>query len=106
MGEAEAVALGEATVTLRTSLHLNAAAAALRESEWEVASTACSFVLRQDPANVKALYRLAQVCRRHVTALWPTCGEGARRKPPRDLPSEMPGPTRRRTEVRARARRR
>lgn len=45
---------------LRESLHLNVAAAAVKESDWELAQQACNHVLRRDPANPKGLYRRAQ----------------------------------------------
>ena len=45
---------------LRTSLHLNAAAAALKLSVWAAAKAACEVVLSTDPTNHKALFRLAK----------------------------------------------
>ena len=48
--------------TLRVSLHLNLAAAALKLRKWEVARTACQYVLmiQGDQASPKARYRLAK----------------------------------------------
>ena len=46
--------------TLRTSLHLNMAAAALKLFHWVVAKAACEFVLAVEDANPKALFRLAK----------------------------------------------
>ena len=45
---------------LRRSLHLNAAAAALKLSAWAVAKAACEVVLSEDATNGKALFRLAK----------------------------------------------
>ena len=45
---------------LRASLHLNAAMAALKLSQWPAARAACERVLAVDDGNVKALYRLAK----------------------------------------------
>lgn len=47
---------------LRIALHLNLAAAALKLAKWEVARTACQFVLMMhgNDASPKARYRLAQ----------------------------------------------
>ena len=42
------------------ALHLNMAAAALKESELHVAVSACNEALKLDARNVKALYRRAQ----------------------------------------------
>ena len=51
----------EAADALRLVLHLNVAACALRRDDWYLAREACSFVLALQPAQPKALYRLAQV---------------------------------------------
>eukprot|EP00966_Prymnesium_polylepis_P137784 3184428-Prymnesium_polylepis.1 len=50
----------EGAAALRTSLHLNLAAAALKLAEWPIARTACECVLAGDAAHGKALYRLAK----------------------------------------------
>jgi len=47
-------------VTLRTSLHLNLAAAALKVKEWRLARAACENILQADPKHPKALWRLAK----------------------------------------------
>lgn len=54
--------LDEQRESLRISLHLNLAAAALKLSKWEIARTACQFVLmvQGDEASSKARYRLAR----------------------------------------------
>lgn len=49
-----------AAVALRKSLHLNAAAAALKLSSWAAARAACEVVLAVDETNGKALFRLAK----------------------------------------------
>lgn len=51
---------GEPEEALRTSLHLNLAAAALKLDEWGVAKAACEAVLAGDAAHPKALFRLAK----------------------------------------------
>lgn len=51
---------GEAAQALRISLHLNVALCALRREDWYVAREASRFVLRHQPSNAKALFRLAQ----------------------------------------------
>lgn len=48
------------SVTLRASLLLNFAAAALKLHEWRLARTACEAVLVSQPRNTKALWRLAR----------------------------------------------
>lgn len=48
------------TPALRESLLLNLAAAALKLSEWRLASTACEHVLCINPTHPKALWRLAK----------------------------------------------
>ena len=50
----------DAAIALRTSLHLNVAAAALKLSEFDLARAACELVLAIDEANGKALFRLAK----------------------------------------------
>ena len=45
---------------LRTTLHLNVAAASLRLRHWTAAVEACQYVLSEEPTNAKALYRLAK----------------------------------------------
>ena len=50
----------EASNALRLALHLNVAACALKRDDWYLAREACAFVLAQQPAQPKALYRLAQ----------------------------------------------
>lgn len=55
----EAKVLGSRCLVLRASLHLNVAASALRLKDFELADAACQFVLRREPGNPKALYRLA-----------------------------------------------
>ena len=57
--ESDATASAEASL-LRISLHLNAAAAALKLSEWPAARAACEVVLAVDALNNKALFRLAK----------------------------------------------
>ena len=57
--EAQGKSLGKATTELRRSLHLNVAAAALKQADHELAAGACQFVLRRSPEHPKALYRLA-----------------------------------------------
>lgn len=57
-GAAEAEADGVAA--LRTSLHLNAAAAALKLELWAAAKAACAVVLAVDATNAKALFRSAK----------------------------------------------
>ena len=57
--EAQGKSLGRATTELRLSLHLNVAAAALKQADHELAAGACQFVLRRSPEHPKALYRLA-----------------------------------------------
>ena len=47
-------------VAVRKTLHLNVAAAAIKMAEWGAARVACKHVLGVEPANAKALYRLAQ----------------------------------------------
>ncbi len=59
-GPAGAEAGSGAAEALRTSLHLNAAAAALRLSLWAAARAACELVLAREPTNAKALFRLAK----------------------------------------------
>jgi tetratricopeptide (TPR) repeat protein len=55
-----AAAESDAAATLRTSLHLNLAAAALKLLEWNVVKAACASVLAVDDAHAKALFRLAK----------------------------------------------
>ena len=60
-GEAESVAaLRTAWYALFFSLHLNAAAAALKLELWGAAKAACAVVLARDETNSKALFRLAK----------------------------------------------
>ena len=47
-------------VAVRKTLYLNVAAAAIKMAEWGAARVACKHVLGVEPANAKALYRLAQ----------------------------------------------
>eukprot|EP00966_Prymnesium_polylepis_P000947 21517-Prymnesium_polylepis.1 len=56
----EGAALGGTAVALRRSLHLNVAAAGLKQSDWQLAAAAADFVLKRVPGEPKALYRLAQ----------------------------------------------
>ena len=50
----------EAAAALRTVLHLNVAACALKREDWYLAREACTIVLAREPTHPKALYRLAQ----------------------------------------------
>lgn len=52
--------LPNGSAALRTSLHLNVAAAALKLSAWAVAKAACEKVLSMEEGNPKALFRLAK----------------------------------------------
>ena len=56
-GDAEGAARAAA---LRVSLHLNVAAAALKLLLWPIVKAACEAVLRVEPSNSKALFRLAK----------------------------------------------
>jgi hypothetical protein len=49
-----------AAAALRTALHLNVAAAALKLGEWPAARHACEYVLSREPQQAKALFRLAR----------------------------------------------
>ena len=55
----EGRALGKATLDLRSTLHLNVAAAALNSEDFELAESASRFVLHDKPSNPKGMYRLA-----------------------------------------------
>ncbi|KAL1519884.1 hypothetical protein AB1Y20_023373 [Prymnesium parvum] len=54
-----ALELARGTRELRATLHLNVAAAALRFGDHAVVRAACEFVLKRQPEQPKALYRLA-----------------------------------------------
>ena len=47
LNDDEGVEVGRRAVELRLSLHLNVAAVALRLEDWELAESACIFVLRR-----------------------------------------------------------
>merc|ERR1712183_449028 len=47
---------------LRTTCRLNLAACALKLEEFHAAVRSCDTVLKDDPRNLKALYRRAQAC--------------------------------------------
>lgn len=50
----------DGVAALRIALHLNLAVAALKLSEWVIATRACEFVLGVKASNEKALFRLAK----------------------------------------------
>jgi tetratricopeptide (TPR) repeat protein len=50
----------ERVAPLRDALHVNAAAAFLKRSDWPAAAAACEFVLERDTQHSKALFRLAK----------------------------------------------
>ena len=54
------LAADEASATLRASLLVNLAAAALKLTEWRIARGACEVVLAAEPRHAKALWRLAK----------------------------------------------
>lgn len=51
---------GDEAEAMRRTLHLNVAAVALKIHDYYLAREACKYVLIKQPANAKALYRLAQ----------------------------------------------
>ena len=57
---AEKPAAPPSDIAVLLSLHLNVAASAVKLSEWKIAKAACEVVLDAEPANTKALYRLAK----------------------------------------------
>ena len=58
--DASAPQLAEREAALRTSLHLNVAACALKKADYDLARLACTQLLEARGENTKALYRLAQ----------------------------------------------